>query len=238
MADAPMEDAEVPPVEVDDGEGGGLPGRRSVLALLGAALLVVVVLALVLVFGVARPPELMPLTDATARPAVGVAWTAWGTNGACVSIGSPDGSVRELRCERDGGDVIAWTDEGVIVRRWMQSGETDLVLDPASGEVIDRRAVDDETYRAWPAGVRSYREDGALVVELETTDQVIWRVEAAETYDIYQGALSPDGNWVAMGDSADRLLVVPADGSGPPLVWSGDFDAWQVVVWEGADVEP
>ncbi len=233
MADTPTHVAGAAAVDDD-----ATPERRSVLALVGAALLVVAVFVLVLVFGVARPPQLVPLADAADRPAAGVAWTAWDADGACVSIGAADGSVRELRCERDGGDVIAWTDEGVIVRRWMQSGETDLVLDPGSGEVLDRRAVDDDMYRSWPAGVRSYREDGELVVELETTDQVIWRTEAAPTYDIYQGALSPDGAWVAMGDSAERLLVVPADGSAPPMVWSEDFDAWQVVVWEGTDLSP
>ncbi len=206
--------------------------RRRVVSLVAAAAVVVGVFAVVLAFGVARPPALASVSESTAGPSAGVAWTAWSERGTCVNVAEPDGTVRELYCDDRGGDVISWTSDGIHVRSWTSVGELELVIDPVDGRVVSRRNVEDPP--TFPEGeyVRSTHRDGVLVVTLEMSDTVVWEVEAPEAYRVDQGRRSPDGDWVAMSDSARRLLVVPADGSAEPLVWIDDFDTWQMIVWQ------
>jgi hypothetical protein len=210
-------------------------GSRSILALVGAAVLVVLVVVGVLVFGVDRPPPLE--TVAAGGPDVGrsVAWTAWDDGRVCVHVAEPSGSVRTPHCERDGGEIVGWTDEGLVLHTWTATGSSELVLDPDSGVVVDRRPLADERMRSFPEGVRAFREDGLLIVEHEYERTVVWQVEAPESYDVFAGVRSPDLEWIALTDSARRLLVVAADGSSPPRVWVEPFEGWHVVIWEGAD---
>lgn len=219
-------------VAVSRGDPADPDARRRNLSLVGAALVVVLVFAAVLVFGVARPPELSHVSEASTGLAAGVAWTAWDESSTCVNVADPDGTVRELYCDEQGGDVMSWTAEGILLRSWTSAGELELVIDSTDGSVVSRRTVEDTATLPDTEYVRSSREDGRLVVSLELSGDVIWDVESPEAYRIEQGQRSPDGDWVAMSDSAQRLLVVPADGSTDPLVWVADFDTWQMVVWQ------
>jgi hypothetical protein len=209
--------------------------RRSVFALIGAAVLVVVVVVAVLVFGVERPPPLASITDPGPQVSGSVAWTAWEDGRVCVHVASPTGAVRSPYCGRDGGEIVGWTDDGLILHTWTATGSSEVVVDPDSGVVVDRRPLRDEIGREFPESVRAFHEDGRLVVEQQDSRTVIWTVEAPDAYDVFNGVRSPDGEWVALTDSARRLLVVPADGSAPPRVWVKPFEGWSIVVWEGTD---
>jgi hypothetical protein len=206
---------------------------RSVPLLIGAAVLVLLVVGAVLVFGVDRPPSLSSLTDvATPAPSTSVAYLAERGDGTCVRVAQPDGTLVGPWCDRMGGEVVGWDDDGILLRRW-DGVETVRAIDPATGEVVGR-APD----RAWSepydqAVVWTEYRDGELIVRSEEDDTQLWRVEASDRYEIRSSALSADGDWIAMVDSADRLLVVPADGADAPRVWASDVADWQWPVWEG-----
>ena len=219
--------------------------RPSVVLLVAAGALVVVVVVLVVVFGVVRPPAVVALAD-DPRPAPpgGVAWTAWSRDGSCLAVAWPDGRVEEeLFCERDGGEVVAWTDDGVVMQTWRGAGAELVTVDPVDGAVVDWSSVEPERDGPFPVGglveaVRTERRDGRVVVTHERDrDQVVWEVQAPDAYDITSGARSPDGGWFALVDSAERLLVVPADGSRAPRLWADGVPRWSTIVWRGTEVE-
>lgn len=214
--------------------------RRSVPLLVAAAILVVVVVGLVLAFGIVRPPALATLADQPEPAPPGrLAWTAWSDNGTCIHVLDTDGTIqRELWCERDGAEVVAWTDDGIVVRSWHERGEELTVVDPATGEVVDRRRVEHVDDAVPTESVYAERRDGRLVVVRDRDRAVVWEVEAPDTYHVRSSAVSPDGGWVAMVDSAERVLVVPSDGSAPPRVWAEDVPSWQWLIWEGTPLDP
>ncbi len=222
----------------------GLP-PRGLLTLIGAGVALVATVVLVLVFGVARPPALTALADdPTPPPPGGVAWTSWDDDEQCLRVVAPDGSTRELRCVRDGGgEILAWDGDGIVLVDHGPAQEL-IVIDPVTGEVVERRSAGDpdpledrQPRRLGAGGVDSRYEDGVLTVRNVEDDVVLWEVEAPENYRIDQGAISPDGDWVVLLDGVGRLLLVPADGSAAPRVWAETGSSWQVPVWEGTPVD-
>lgn len=208
---------------------------RSIPILIAAAVLVVAVVVAVLLFAVARPPELASLTDVPdPAPAGPVAWSGWGEDDWCLSVARTDGRVDELTCAREGGEVQGWDDDGILI--WSYGPRDELVvIDPDTGEELDRRDVDPEDLGRplqdeW---VSSRYRDGVLTVTRRGADVPVWEVEAPEGYSVEEGMVSPDGAWVAMFDSEERLLLAPADGSAEPRVWAEGTSRWGVPVWEG-----
>jgi hypothetical protein len=212
---------------------------RSVAALAAAAALVVLVVVLVLFLGVARPPELASLAEQPEpAPSAAVVWMTWGPDGACLSVAHPDGSSEELVCNRDGAEVRAWTDEGIVL--WGYGARDEVrIVDPRTGETTTQRTAEAEV-RPGPGvaeDVSARRDAGVLIVTRRDTGDVVWEVAAPEGYEVLGGAVSPDGDWIAMLDSTDRLLVVPADGTAAPRVWVEDAARWSVPVWEGTPLD-
>ncbi len=224
--------------EPTTGTTSGTAPTRNVVLLVVAAVLVIAVVVVVLLFGVARPPEVVALVDQPdPSPSAAVVWNDDRNDEPCLTVASPDGTTTELTCTDEFGEVIAWDDNGVVVRTW---GARDRLqwIDPATGEQQQRDEVDDptgfETYRT--SDITSRARSGTLRVTLDETGEVIWETDAHDGYRVQAGAVSPDGAWVAMVDSADRLLVVPADGSQPPRVWAEDVASWEAPVWEGTSL--
>ena len=208
---------------------------RSMAALLAAALLLVAVVVLVLVFGIARPPALPSLVDQPdPAPPAAVAWTSFDRDdGPCLHVARPDGATETLDCNLD-GEVWAWDDDGIAVLIYAARDELEII-DPTSGELIDRREVDDDQRSELPprGTVSSRHRGGTLTVTRDDTRDVLWEIDAPEGYRVGPGVVSPDGAWVAMFDSAERLLLVPADGSAEPRVWAEDTTEWNTPIWEG-----
>lgn len=211
---------------------GSVRSGRSVVLLAVAAALVVVVVGAVLLFGVDRPPRVASLDDAPSpAPPAAIVWTAEHGERSCARVAWPDGRITEPRCERGGAEVTGWTDDGLVLRRWDE--DQARIIDPRTGETLGRtpgtwdRAGDE-------AAVWTEHRDGELVVHLEDEDTVLWRVATSERYDIRTSARSADGRWVALVDVADRLLVVPIDGSAAPRQWASGVNQWQRPHWQGA----
>jgi len=221
------------PPDAPSSGGAGIP-PRSVAALIAAAVLVVGVVVLVLVLGVARPPALPTVAEQPdPAPPASVAWTRWQEGFACVDTLAPDGTVTEIACDLQGEEILAWDADGIALWVW---GPREMVeiLDPATGEVVDTRPASGQLLDERPMdALRVRHDDGRLTVQLRDTGEVLWEVDAHANYRVREGSLSPDGEWVAMFDSAGRLLVAPTDGSVEPRVWHEDDEQWQSPVWEG-----
>lgn len=229
------------------GDRPARPPRRSLPLLLAAAGVVVVVVGLVLVLGVHRPPSLPTLADAPEpAPPGAVAWTQWEGGRSCVHTARPDGSTQVLRCSRNGGEVVGFVDGGIILRNWEDRGQTLERIDMVSGEVVERRTiVGDEGFHDDPASVdpmidgepyqgphvRTTWRDGQL--DVEVAGRLVWQVDVTDAYDLTTGVLAPDGSAAAAIDSAGRLLLLPADAGIEPRVWVQDIGRWRVPVWEG-----
>ena len=218
----------------DAGESPSALPKRSVAALVAAGALVLVVVAVVVTFGVVRPPDLDSITQGP--PVTGaVAWTQWEGERTCVMAATPDGQVTRVRCDRDYADLRAWTDEGIIIHRWSGSG-SDVVIDPVSGQVIESRPIPEGEQPIYTGeAITSYHEDGMLIVEDLETDDELWRIAIASVYRVHGGTASPDGRWIAAGDSAGRLLVFDRESGSGPRVWVTDVDVGWMVVWQGTE---
>jgi len=209
--------------------------ERRVGWLLGAAAVTAIVtLILVLTLGLQRPPELAPLADAD-RPEHALAILSYrdGARGQCLDVVTPEGELREVRCSRDGlGTLVGWDERGIIVMRYVMTGERIEALDPVTGtstrlEGIDPRALD---LPGWSRGIAIDREAGRLVVR-DDDGAVRWSVEVGDGYRIENAVAHPaDG---ALIDNAGRLLLLAA-GSDEPRVWVEDLGiVFGEVVWEG-----
>ena len=210
---------------------------RRLPPLIAAAVLLVTAIGLVLVFGVVRPPALDDLDAATASQLPGsIAWARWGEDGNCVTVLAPGSEPREVWCSRDGEELVAWTEEGLVLRSW-ETGDRVLVVDPERGEVVDdrRQSIADRSELRSEA-FRISHTGGTLRVVLRDDGQELWAVTAPEAYEIRTASRSPDGGWVTLVDGMGRLLVVPADGSQEPQVWAEVEDAWIEPVWESSPV--
>jgi hypothetical protein len=203
--------------------------------LLAAAVLVVAVVGAVMLFGVKRPPALASLRESPdPAPPAAIAWTDSGGDDLCIHVARPDGTVTQIRCEPLGGELLGWPDDDRLVLA-RHDGHTSVAdIHPVTGEVLEVRAEDGDAEPVGPPPsdpVTSYRDDGALVVEHDGTE--LWRVAAPDGYDVHSSSESPDGTFVVMTDTAERLLVVPADGSRPPRIWADDVQSWTIPVWQG-----
>lgn len=206
--------------------------RASIVWLAAAAALVVLTVGLVLTFGVQRPPELASVTDdPQLAPPGELAWVAWDADGrSCLHVATVDGGRREVTCGRDLGELVAWTDEGLILRTWDVS-ERVTVLDPDDGSVLARRAFDAADDGPWrDQAAWSTWEDGWLTVRDQADDEVLWRVDAPSSYRIEVSVRSPDGGAIAATDSAGRLLLLDSEPA-PPSVWLEGVDSWVSLVW-------
>lgn len=201
-------------------------------------MLVVAVVVLVLLFGVARPPQLPSVQEAPSpSPEASVAWSQWEQGGSCIHTVDPQGRRTEVGCGYEGQELVAWNEDGIVmlVAGPRRGGE---IIDPDTGEIVGQIDAEPDEWRLGPPNgeVHSRNLDGTLTVTLRDSGVELWQVDAPENYGINDGVLSPDGAWVAMVDRSQRLLVVPADGSVAPRVWTQLEESWVRPVWEGSAV--
>jgi len=213
--------------------------RRVVWLLVAAAAVALVTLGIVLRFGLLEPPELSAVDVAT-RPDHALAILSYRSNdqGQCLDVLEPDGTVREVRCRLDGiGPLLGWDERGILVVRFASFGERLEVLDPVDGRVIeslpfDLREVD---LQRWNSVVDIDRTGGTLAVRDEDRN-VLWTVEAPDSYWITASARHPVTRDVAMLDAAGRMLVL-RDGEPAPRVWvAGLAQRYGEIVWQGTSL--
>jgi hypothetical protein len=216
---------------------------RSIPLLIAAAVVVVVSIALVVAFGIKRPPALESIAAASDAPTEGLVRFEYEREDTCLVVYSVAGGARELTCELDGGEILGWQDGRIGLRSWSNVGEEWVVVDASSGAVLSRQLLSAEDTKrflnATTSVVRVAHKDGVMTVTLASTGATLWTVEAPTNYRAEVSALTADGRWVAMIDTARRLLLVPADGSSGPFVWLDDIEGyWEPIRWEGTGELP
>ncbi len=221
------------------------PGGGSVGYLVAAVALIAVVVGLVIAFGVVRPPALASVADGGTRPSGGIAFVEWSSRAGCptLTVVRPNGVRHSSDCDTGLGDLVGWTSDGIVVSTWQDSGQALRTLDPDTFATLSSAPTDVNVYAPSGDTITTQRSaNGILTVYSRAYHRELWRVDAPDRYDVVRGIASPDGQWFALVDSADRLLIVPADGSSPPRVWASGIDAdlWPGLVWEGTrpEIEP
>lgn len=211
--------------------------ERRIGWLLGAAALTALVtLVLVLVFGLAQPPQLDAVGDVTA-PDHSVALLSYrdGERGQCLHVVAPDGAAREVRCTLDGvGPLVGWDASGIVVLKYGPLGEQFDAIDPVTGVVVSRTAADLSVLGqgTWGSMVDVERVGGRLIVR-DAQRNVLWDVEAPDAYWISASAQHPDTGAIVMMDTARRLLLLPA-GAEAPVVWVADVEVeYGELIWQG-----
>lgn len=220
------------PIEAGDPREPEDETARRPALLVAAAVVSILVVGLVLIFGVERPPSLTSLVDEPApAPPAQVALLSWADGRDCVTIAEVDGTTRQPWCDDTGGDLVGWDDRGLVLHTYEGPSDVEVIVDPVDGDVITTRTVPTDGLFEDDAVVTSHRpSSGQLEVRL-VDGSVLWSTPAPPSYDIREAHRSPDGDAVAMVDAAGRLLLVPTDGSAPPRVWADDVDQWSTLVW-------
>lgn len=145
----------------------------------------------------------------------------------CVSaVPAGGGEPRRLWCAEDLSGPLEWSEDGVAVRRFATSGPERVVVDPESGEIVERGVVDPgEPPDDGDREERWRREDGVRLdvvrdqsrarlqrIEPDGSTRTLIDVDAAGRYGFSHPQWSPDGRWALVVDSAQRLIVVDAAG--------------------------
>lgn len=171
-----------------------------------------------------RPPGLPSLGESPDAGVPGlIAYTsrpASPSGSVCLSVvEASNAKDTELLCDRSFTGAVSWDERGLLraAAYTDDDGEHEVVVDPSSGRVLERV----------PGGGfydGHVRPDGAMLVPGDSGDgaalDVVYsggvreRVLSlqAKDYRFLRAAWSPDGQWAALVDSAQRLLVVAIDG--------------------------
>jgi hypothetical protein len=219
-------------------------GRRTVIAAVGAGIVVVGVLVAIVVFGFVSPPTFPRLADEP-NPAIPgrVAFLRYEEDfsRACIHVvDASGGAERSLGCDLFVHD-LAWSVDGHLLA--LVGFPEAAVLDPETGQV--RRFFEDEAafdayhrtrrFQHSDAGRLLTRQefDGRATVSVLAPGGVpveIASVTGPRGYSFHAAVWSPDGRWALVMDSSARLLVVAADGSQGPylLAERADSPAWYV----------
>lgn len=225
------------------------PERRPFLAAAGAVALVGAAVAAIVVLGGVRYPDLPTVAEQPDPVVEGrIAFARWDGGDSCIVVAEAGREPRALTCKDHGGfGGLDWTADGRLrVERWSGSVDEELVLDPATGEVVDRRVRpdDDGSDDARDHGPPAWEWDDGSRVVVGGADRESWverlgpdgpperllTVHGPRGYRFDDATFSPDGDWVLVTDSEERLIVVPA-GGGPARLLTEDGGAnpvwWQ-----------
>ena len=239
VAEAPVDDA------------AAARGRRR--AMLFAAGVALAVAAVVWAVGVEPIPDYEALAERPDPSIPGhIAFLRSGERPCVWVVAAAGGEARLLACTDDAetregswlGGPVAWTREGnVAVQAYGPYGNRVLVFDPDTRRVLERIEAEAPLLdHADPAG--GPRADGARILvnrsgrtatlgiaPVAASPIEIARVTGPPGYGFSDPRWSPDGEWILVRDSNERLLVVQAR-VGTPLrvladrVWAGY--AWHV----------
>lgn len=216
--------------------------QRSVLALGAAGLLVAAVTVVVVLFGVTAYPDVPRLAEQP-EPAVSgqLAYLRYDRE-PCLHVVDGRGADREVRCGSDveGGGLTWEDDHHLLVHRYRFDDEV-LTIDVRTGEVTSvRPATRADEPRPLPDGLVE-RADGTRVsttargttatVELRDPHgrtRTVLELEGPTGYRLDDARWTADGRWIVVRDSAERVLVLAADGDPAPRVWN--TDTWDYAV--------
>lgn len=215
------------------------PQRRRTVAIVTAVAVAVAVVLVVVTVGIIPLPDLPTLAERPDPPLpAAIAYTQRdGGREAqqCLRVveGADD---REVTCLDEHVELVGWTADGdIAVATYGPGPPVRLEIDPASGRTVSRRRADHGSPpRRLPEAHR--RDDGTelhttardghaelLAVAADGTSRVLLALDGPRDYRLRDAHWAPGGAWVAVVDSADRLIVVRADGAPAPRVAAEDI---------------
>lgn len=208
--------------------------RRRLVSIVGAVVVAVGVAVTVLIAGMPRTPALLTLTeDPDPAPDDGIVFLRDDGDESCVVV-VRDGRERLGDCVDDHPRLAVDAHGEVTLRRRLDGVEVVSDVDPETGELGDRRAAQPGDRDGGPtagdesdAGHRAFterRHDVLVVAVAEPGGDIhdLAEVRADEDYHLRDPAWSPDGRWLVLVDSSDRLLLVDAEGDAPVRVLAED----------------
>lgn len=148
----------------------------------------------------------------------------------CIHLAAASGGAdRRVRCRDDLEPApLSWTDDGLVVATVIDHDGGGpprmIVVDPATGAVVDRRPVKDAGATDLVGGPE--RQDGSLLMTESGepgqarlsvqapggSSHVVATVEGPVDYGFTFATWSPDGRHAVVADTEERLLVVEVEG--------------------------
>ena len=207
--------------------------RESKLWLGAAGIVVVLVVAVVLVFGTTAAPDFPSLYEAGAPTIEGaVAFVEYGPDDCVHVLDVASGEAHEAYCD-NWLHLEGWDSDGYLRIHSGNGHETVSVVDPATGTVIEWGSYieGDVVPRRYPDSLRARSTNGHVTLVHDSADgaRTLIDVEGPRNYAFWEYGVTPGDNYVWVCDSEDRILVVALDGSaGPWIVAEGvSQPAWK-----------
>jgi hypothetical protein len=222
--------------------------RRWIIAVVGAAAIVLTVLVVILGVGYVPLPALPNLADNPDPSIPGtVAYLHDVGDARCIAVVPAGGGPATDAICRPVLEIseLAWTGDGLLVFvNYAYEGPQVVLLDPETGDELDRlrwRDPDGEGIWAWQ---RARREDGArllyeqrlggeVVIRIRQPDgelRELLRLEGPADYAIVDAQWSPDGEWILATDSRGRLIVLAAAGEPAPRLLA-ESEGFPTAAW-------
>jgi len=223
----------------------GITHRRAVVV--AAIALVVLVAGFILLVGYVPPPSFPDVSEAAPAPPGTVVFQRWEDQQTCIyTIPAAGGRQDRVACDPEFGQPLGWTADGhIAVLTYGPEAARVKVLHPTTGEVVATGAAvgaEQAMYEAHEARGRfggkqleatAYRGSAGIATRSEgdavgDSLEEILRVEAPRTYGMWDLQWSPDGRWILVVDSENRIIVAAADGSRGPflVVKEANSPAW------------
>ena len=215
------------------------PERRPFIAVAAAVGVALAVAAVVVVFGIRNVPSFPSLTDHPDRSITGVIAFIDRSNpdSRCINIvDAAGGPVRHVPCDVTTSGSLTWTPDGRLqVRRFAAGSSQFASIDPATATVtttgttlpnrlpglVSPSTSQTRTFeRLDGSTVRVRGHDGRpeLRIVKGSSTRTILKAKGPDDYGFDTASWSPDGRWILVRDSEDRLIIVAADGPPQPRV--------------------
>lgn len=226
--------------------------RKVITSIIASAVVIGVVVGLVLTFAVIPLPDYPSLAD-NPDPSISgtVAYARWDNGDLCVStVAAGGGEAREVLCDRNiafGEFAPGWTADGMLVLQdYGPASDVFRIVDPATGETIERVPFDLEKRAAEPyrTGNSTASADGSTVFtdgdrgnvrlvvrDSAGTDRTILEAEGPKNYWFEWSTWSPDGAWILVQDSEGRIIIIAAEGDPNPRILVEGVDGWMAAYW-------
>lgn len=209
---------------------------RQIVAASGALAVAVGVVLAVVALGTLPVPDFPTLEERPdpAFPGI-IAYARHPGLRTCLHTVESAAGEREVTCLDVHSELLGWTPDGHLVLQRLEPGQRVLVVDPRSGRILRRAPAHHPEPRPGQEGHPRVREDGSelathedrgpaevVVLPPDGPARTLLSVEGSRDYRFWHAQWSPDGEWVLVSDSIDRLLLLKAAGDPVPRVLATD----------------
>ncbi len=198
--------------------------RASRLWLTGAAAVIFIVLAVVVVFGIRTLPAFPNLYEGGPTVEGTVAYVTQDRDSCLEVLDVASGTTREVYCA-DWVWLVGWDDDGNL--RVDSGTGVATIIDPATGTAVG--TSDDFTgpHPRYDENLHTFAREGHVTLTYtgSTGEVTLIDAEGPRGYAFREQGITSDGQYAWVCDSEGRLLVAALDGSSGPWLVAEDIDA-------------